>query len=314
MSVIETNKNHPKVSIIILNWNGLKDTIECLESLKKITYPNYKVIVVDNASSGDDVKVLREKFGDYIHIIQNDKNYGYTGGNNIGIRHSLASSQPDYFLILNPDTVVNPDFLSRMTEAAQKDALIGIAGPKVYYYEKPNCIQSAGAKINMWTGRASHIGINKLDTGQYNYLQEVDFVSGCCILIKADAISNVGLFDESFFCYWEEVDYCIRAKRTGYKVMHVPEAKIWHKAPMKRTLWKRNQMRNRPSGFTYYYMARNNFRFMRKHATRRRYLSFLTYFFGLQLWILSGFYLAYFRDIKGVISFYRGVKDGFLNQ
>ena len=136
---------YPKVSIIILNWNGWKDTIECLESLQRLTYPNYHVIVVDNGSRGNDAEVLQEKFGDYISLIRNDKNYGYTGGNNIGIRHALNNSSPDYFLILNNDVAVAPDFLTEMVKVADNDAAIGIVGPKVYYYDFPNRIQSSWA-------------------------------------------------------------------------------------------------------------------------------------------------------------------------
>ena len=124
----------PKVSIIILNWNGLDDTIECLESLQKITYPNYEVIVVDNGSRGNDAQVLREKFGDYIELIQNDKNYGYTGGNNIGIRYALHNSSWDYFLVLNNDTVVESGFLTELVNIAESAPSSGIAGPKIHLF------------------------------------------------------------------------------------------------------------------------------------------------------------------------------------
>ena len=302
----------PKVSIIILNWNGLEDTIECLESLKKSAYPNYNVIVVDNASAGDDVKILRERFEGYIHIIQNDKNYGYTGGNNIGIRHILASSQPDYLLILNPDTVVNPDFLSRMTEIVQKDALIGIVGPKVYYYDFPDRIQSAGLKVNMWTGQTSHIGVKQIDNGQYDQRREVDCLMGCCLLIKNNVIKNIGMLDESYFCYWDETDYCARAREAGYKLIYVPEARIWHKASIKMKAWHDNPVTRKASSLMYYYMARNNFKFMRKHASKTQYCSFVLYFFGWHLWFTTAMCLLYYRDVARLLAFYRGTRDGIL--
>jgi len=112
--------------------------MECLESLRNITYPDYEVIVVDNASEGNDVRILREKFGDYIHIIENDKNYGYTGGNNIGMKYAMAHHQPDYILILNNDTVVAPNFLTGMIGAAESDDSIGVVGPKVCYNDPPD--------------------------------------------------------------------------------------------------------------------------------------------------------------------------------
>lgn len=296
-----------------MNWNGLEDTVECLESLKKITYPNYEVIVGDNGSKGNDAQVLEEKFGDYVHLIRNDKNYGYTGGNNIAIRYVADNSAPDYFLILNNDTVVAPDFLGQMIKVTESDASIGIVGPKVYYYKFPNRIQGAGGKVNMRTGQASHIGIKEIDSGQYDTQQEVDYISGCCLLIKKEVIQKVGLFDESYFCYWDETDYCFRVREAGYKVIYIPEAKIWHKAPLKLRIWDRTPMGAKTSGLYYYYMARNNFKFMRKHATQTQYRSFLFYFFGYHFWFMTAVCLLYHRDVGRLFGFYRGVKDGLLN-
>ena len=305
--------NPPKVSIIILNWNGLKDTVECLESLKKVIYPNYEVIVVDNGSRGNDAQVLEEEFGDYIHLIRNDKNYGYTGGNNIGIRYALNNSSPDYFLILNNDTVVASDFLDQLIKAAESDASMGIAGSKVYYYDFPNRIQGVGGKVNMRTGQVSLIGVKEIDTGQYDVQRDVDYIFGCCLLVRADVIQKVGLFDESYFCYWDETDYCFRAREAGYKVVYIPEAKIWHRAPMKLKVWSKASTGGRPSGLPYYYMARNNFRFMRGHATKGQYRSFLFYFFGYHFWFTTGVCLLYHRDMRRFFGFYRGVRDGLCN-
>ena len=303
----------PRVSIIILNWNGLEDTVECMESLKKITYHNYEIIVVDNDSKGNDAQVLEDKFGDYVRLIRNNKNYGYTGGNNIGIRYVADNSAPDYFLILNNDTIVAPDFLGQMIKVAESDASIGIVGPKVYYYHFPKRIQSAGGKVNMRTGQASLIGVKEIDAGQYDTQQEVDCVSGCCLLIKKEVIQKVGLFDESYFCYWDETDYCFRAREAGYKVLYIPEAKIWHKAPLKLRIWDKTPMAAKRSGLYYYFMARNNFKFMKKHATNGQYRSFLFYFFGYHLWFMTAVCLLYHHDVGRLLGFYRGVKDGLSN-
>jgi GT2 family glycosyltransferase len=296
-------KMMPRVSIIILNWNGLKDTVECLASLKKIAYPNYEVIVVDNGSKGNDAQVLEEEFGDYIKLVRNDKNYGYTGGNNIGIRCVLKNSSPDYFLILNNDTVVAPDFLGQMIKVAESDASVGIVGPQVYYYDFPNRIQSAGASINIRTSQPFSAGTK----------QELNWLSGCCLLIKKELIQKVGLFDESYFCYWDENDYCFRAKESGYKVVCIPEAKMWHKAPMHLKVPGKTSTSGTAGGLPYYYMARNRFRFMRKHATKGQYRNFLLYFFGYYFWFVTAAYLLYYRDIRRVVGFCRGVRDGMFN-
>jgi GT2 family glycosyltransferase len=266
--------------------------------------------VVDNGSEGNDARALEEKFRDYAHVVRNDRNYGYTGGNNIGIRYVSDRSSPDYVLILNNDTIVAPDFLDRMIKTAESDASIGIAGPKVYYHKFPDRIQSAGARVNMRTGQASLIGVKEVDSGQYDKQREVDYVIGCCLLIKREVIQKVGLFDESYFCYWDETDYCFRAREAGYKVVYVPGAKIWHKAPLKLRMQEKSPQSGKASGLSYYFMARNNFKFMRKHATKGQYRSFLLYFFGYHFWFMTAVCLLYHRDVGRLLGFYRGAKDG----
>jgi len=302
-----------KVSVIILNWNGLEDTIECLESLKKINYPNYEVILVDNGSKGNDVQVLEEKFGDYIHLIQNDKNYGYTGGNNIGMRYVVRDSASEYVLILNNDTVVAPDLLDHMVQVAESDPSIGMVGSKVCYYDCHGRIQGVGGKVNMRTGQASLIGFKEIDTGQYDTEQEVDYIFGCCLLVKTEAVRKIGLFDESYFCYWDETDYCFRARAAGYKVVYAPAATVWHKASLQVKVWDKSPAGGSVGGLSYYYMARNNFRFMRKHANKVQYRSFVLYFFGYYVWLVTGVCLLSHRDVRQLIGFWRGARDGLFN-
>ena len=265
---------NPKVSIIILNWNGLDDTVHCLESLEKITHLNYDIIVVDNGSKGNDAEILREKFKDYIHIIENDKNYGFAEGCNIGIRYALKNSAPDYILLLNNDTTVAPDFLAEMVKIAESDPLIGIAGPKIYFYDVPNKIQSVGAQIDWRKGQSFSFGQHEIDTGQFDEIREVDWVYGCALLIKRTTIEDIGLLDPAYFAYVEEVDWCVRCKKSGYKVVCIPKAKIWHKghfAP------------DRMSELPYYYMTRNQFLFMWKHARKSQFISFFIKFLFKEL-------------------------------
>jgi len=302
----------PRVSIIVLNWNGLEDTVECLESLKKITYPDYDIIVVDNGSEGDDARVLEERFGDYIHLIRNDRNYGYTGGNNIGMRYALENSAPDYVLLLNNDTTVAPDLLDPMVRAAGGDDSTGLVGPKVYYHGFPDRIYGAGGRVSMRTGRTFHIGMKERDSGQYDKQQEVDYVPGCCLLIKRAVIDQVGLLDESYFCYWEETDYCFRARAAGYRSVYVPEAKIWHRAPLKLSVWERTPAGGKVSGLYRYYMARNSFKFLRKHATKGQYRTFLLYLLGYHLWFMTAVCLLYHRDPGQLAGFWRGVREGLM--
>jgi hypothetical protein len=253
--------NRPKVCVIILNWNGLKDSIECLESLKKITYTNYDIIVVDNASSGNDVEVLRGRYGDYIHIIQNDKNYGFAEGNNIGIRYALAHLPPDYVFLLNNDTVVAPDVLDELVKAAEDDPKIGIVGPKIYYYAingRKDVIWSAGGKIRWWHPWIYNgIGHKDNDLPQYQRLRTVDWASGAAMMIKRTAIDKIGLLNSQYFFGTEDVEYCLKARKHGFRVTYVPAARVWHKAGKSR-LKQGPRFSDLPP---YYRLIRRNFPF-----------------------------------------------------
>jgi len=299
----EKMKSYPKVSIVILNWNGLDDTIECLESLKKITYPNYEVIVVDNGSKGNDVQVLQERFGDYIHLIKNDKNYGFAKGANIGMTYALNNSAPDYVLLLNNDTVVDPEFLTEMVKAAQADLAIGIIGPKTYYYNQPNKIQLTWNRIDLWRGRVFLAGAGEIDRGQHNEDRETDYVPGSCFLVKRETLGKIGLFDAAYFCYGEESDYCMRAKRAGYRLVYYPKAKVWHKV---------SSTAKKITGLFEYYSTRNRFWFMKKYATKLQFFSFVLWFFLFEFWFVSGSLLIHHRHIKLLRCFYKGIKDGLL--
>ena len=220
--------NYPRVSTIILNWNGLEDTMACLESLRKITYPNYEVIVVDNGSKGNDVEVLEQGFAGFAHIIANDRNYGFPEGCNIGMRYALTNGA-DYILLLNNDTLVDTEFLSEMVKVAEAGPSIGITGSKIYYYYQPNRIQAVGGKIHWWLGDIETYGEEE-DIGQYDNKAEYDYILVPSFLIKKALIQKISLMDPSFFFGVEEYDYCTRARRAGFKVVYVPTSRVWHKA------------------------------------------------------------------------------------
>ncbi|MBT9151300.1 MAG: N-acetylglucosaminyl-diphospho-decaprenol L-rhamnosyltransferase [candidate division WS2 bacterium] len=212
--------------------------------------------------------------------------------------------------MLNNDTTVDPEFLTELVRVAESSPSIGIAGPKVYFYDFPNRIQSAGARIDLYRGTSPSIGSRQIDKGQYDKSEVVDYVPGCCMLLKNEVILKVGVLDESYFCYWEETDYCLRARRAGYKIVYTPQAKIWHKAPTKEKIWHSRVRSGKKTDMVSYFMARNNFKFMRKHATRWQYCSFVIYFFTYQFWFTTGVCLLFHRDIRELIGFYRGVRDG----
>lgn len=219
--------NKPLVYIIVLTWNGKKDTLECLHSLKKVTYDNFRILVVDNASS-DGTKVETEKLFPDTEYILNQTNLRFAGGNNVGIDYALDKGA-DYILLLNNDTTVAENFLDELVDTLTRSSNIGVVGPKMYYHSGPNHIWYAGGKIEWWKGWISHIGVREIDNGQYDQKQETDFVSGCCILVKREVIEKIGKLDTAYYIYGEDVDWCIRASRAGFKIIYQPDAKIWHK-------------------------------------------------------------------------------------
>jgi len=290
----------PLVAVVILNWNGLQDTCECLVSLQKIDYADYKVVVVDNGSHNNEAKTLQTMFVGYADVIANGQNLGYAGGVNIGIKYAMDKYSPDYYLLLNNDTTVDPRFLSMLVAELEKDATAGVAGPKVYYYDRRDVIQSIGAYVNMYSGEASYPGLNEKDRGQYDMVRKVDWV-GPCVLIKSAVIGTTGYFDEDYFAYWEDVDFCARAGRDGFKTIYVPASLIWHKL---------GGAVGGASPRMYYFMARNRIRFMQKNAGKFQYACFITYLTIYNIWAASAYLLLTGRKTQ-LKAFWRGLRDGF---
>jgi GT2 family glycosyltransferase len=290
----------PKVVIIILNWNGKADTIECLESMKRITYSNYKILLVDNGSTDGSVECFRERYPG-MEIIENRENLGFAEGNNVGIRKAMETGA-DYVLLLNNDTVVDKEFLGELVEVAESDPKIGFAGPKVYYYNynsRKDVLNFAGGKLNMWKGTSYHIGGNEIDTGQYDEIKKVDYAEGSCLFISKEVINKIGLLDSIYFTYWEETDWCIRGKNAGYSSIFVPKAKIWHKIGASNK-GKKNV----------YYLVRNRFWFMRKYSTLFEYFSSSLYFIVFIFWFQSSIFVLYHRDFNEFTCFCKGIIDG----
>ncbi len=217
----------PLVYIIVLTWNGREDTLECLRSLADLTYPNYRVLVVDNNSADGTAVALVQEFPG-TEVIVNNSNLRFAGGNNVGIRRA-ADRGAEYILLLNNDTTVDPRFLTLMVDAMQNDGSAGIAGPKIYYFADRNRIWYAGGRIEWSKGWISHLGVHETDKGQYDTAGETAYVTGCCMLVKRQVIERIGMLDEAYYIYGEDADFCVRASRAGFRLLYVPAAVIWHK-------------------------------------------------------------------------------------
>lgn len=224
----------PKVSIIILNWNGWQDTLECLESLAKITYQNYEVVVIDNNSTNESPAKLKnenEKLktnGKNFKLIENKDNLGFAGGNNPGIKYTIENKS-DYILLLNNDTIVDPGFLEKLVKTGESDQSFGIIGPKIYYETDRNRIWFGGGHFS-WLGGGRHLEFDKTDNKPFDEtIKEINFMTGCCFLIKREVIEKIGLMNEDFFLYYEDTEWSLRAGESGYKIIYSPGAHIWHK-------------------------------------------------------------------------------------
>jgi len=335
----------PKVGIIILNWNGWKDTIECLESVFRNSYSNYQVIVVDNGSADGSIEKIKdwaegkqevltpesthplyhlshppvkkpipyicyirkvaERGGDItleekvirkwqeqrkanskklnptspypLIFIQTGENIGFAGGSNVGIRYILTKDDYNYVLLLNNDMVVDKCFLEPLIQIAENNKKIGIVGPKVYSYDKIQEIYCAGCGIKIHPLKGlilSERGKKEIDRGQYDRIEEVGYISGCCLGIKCKAIKVVGFMDERYFLYFEETDWTLRFMRLGWKPVYVSHSNVWHKGS--HTVGKNNP-------FRVYYSIRNKLLITQKIFGKRFWFIFYPLFLGKSL-------------------------------
>lgn len=212
-----------KVAVVILNYRVADETIKCIESVKNSSYMNIKIIVVDNHSEDG----LEEKLRDVedVYFYQNEENSGYTGGNNLGMKLALQMGV-DYVLVLNPDTTITPDCIENLVKAAEKTGA-GIVGPKIYFTGSKT-IWYAGGVMDLANVIGKHRGVDEKDVGQYDEQMETDYVTGAAMLINIEVIKKIGFFDDNFFLYYEDADYCMRAKKKGFKIYYVPEAIVHH--------------------------------------------------------------------------------------
>ena len=250
-----TYKDRPKVTVIILNWNGKEDTLECLASVKKIDYSNFEILLVDNGSVDDSVEAVSEHYPD-VTLLQTGDNLGYAGGNNVGIRYAL-DNKAEYVLLLNNDTVVDVQLINALIVASKAIVNRAIMGGKIYYYAQPDTLWYAGARWIPDKLDFEHIGLGQKDTKIFDELTKTDYVTGCLMFVPAEIFRQVGLLDEDFFLIYEETDWCYRAKKYGYDCYYIPTVKIWHKVSV--------SFGGSQSPIFEYFMARNRLLWASKH-------------------------------------------------
>jgi GT2 family glycosyltransferase len=218
----------PLISIVVLNYNGKEHLDDCLKSLKALKYPNFEVIVVDNGSTDGSVNFVR-KFFKWVRIVENEENLGFCEGNNRGYK----ASKGKYVVLLNNDTVVEPEWLSEMMKIIEKNESIGACACKVKLFSERNLFNSAGIELDVY-GFAFSRGLPcrnnyEQDKGQYDKIEEVFSSYGAAMMVRKSAIKRVGFLNPDFKMWFEEIDFCWRLRLAGYKIFYVPTAIVYHK-------------------------------------------------------------------------------------
>lgn len=216
-----------KVFIVLLNYNGYKDTLKCIDSINnKENEFNDNIIVVDNNSTDNSKNILEKD--KRIHFIETNENGGFAKGNNIGIKYAIENNA-QYIILLNNDTEIEENAISILVQAAEKDSSVGIVGSRIMYFDNKELINYCGGKIDWLKGATIHENYKRkyIDKGiNYKY---TEFITGCCMLIKREVIEKIGYLPEEYFMYYEDTDYCVKAKENGYKLGLCEDSVIYHK-------------------------------------------------------------------------------------
>ena len=267
----------PEISIITVNYNGLEDTCELIDSLQSHLNINYEIIVVDNASKNDESKVLSSRYPDIISLRSPD-NLGFSGGNNLGIKHSRGR----YLLFLNNDTYITDNCISELITFMDSHPQAGGSSPKLKYADELNIIQYAGSTVlSNITIRNQVIGQGEIDNGQYDTACHTHFLHGAAMLVRREVFEHVGQMPEIYFLYYEEIDWSSRMKENGYELWYIPQCTVYH---------KESRSVGTDSYTKVYYMSRNRL----LYALRNRKGIFR---------ILSHLYLLYVVGCRDVLRY-----------
>jgi GT2 family glycosyltransferase len=293
------------VSIIIISYNRIDTIVRAVDSISKY-YKNYRFIVIDNSENTQFFQTLKIKLRkfDTVILLKNSQNFGFAKAVNQGIEIAMKDENCIYILLLNDDAYVDKDCIPKLIDALERDKRALLAGPTIYYEKHPNTVWSAGGYFNEFLGKIKIPLKNKTITIKELSkipIQEVDFLTGCVLLIKREAIEKVGKFDEAFFFYSEDIDYCYRVKKAGYKCLWVPSAITWHDIDL-------NIRFNTP--FVMYNLAKSGIIFRLKHFKGIKLLNNLIFLF-----FFHSVYRTFFSIKKGnmttIKSWFSGLIDGF---
>jgi len=306
VNISDNNKNNmifPFVSVVIVTKDRVKDTIECIQSVLKSNYSRYEIILVDNGSKDDTVKIVKEMFTN-INIIANEKNLGLSEGRNLGQR----SAKGEYILFLDSDTSIDSAMIAELVSILINNRKIAFSSPKMYSYFEPRRIWYAGAFFNLVSGRARNFGELSIDNGQFDNILTTSHAP-TAFMIRKDVADALGGHDNIFIMSYADSDFCIRIWKAGYIGVYVPKAILFHKVHHQdQSDSLRSMGMNTPSRA--YYYARNKVIFMKRHTSHMGFIAFLLIFFPI-------YHIYYTRKIlKNILSrpyliyYWKGVIDG----
>ena len=257
----------PSVWVVVLNWNGLSDTLACLASLQHLHYARHTVVVVDNGSTDGSAAELRRAIRPHeIELIEAGRNLGYSGGNNLGIRHALGRGA-DFVLVLNNDTTVDPMLLDELIVAAERYPAAGCFGPWIYYMHDPDRVWFMRSEWNPAASAFTTPGKGGIAPELPHVPTSTEYVCGAALFFRADVARQIGLFDERFFLVYEDSDWCFRARRAGFECITVPTARIWHKIG--------TSFGSEASPLRTYFSIRNKLLWAEKNVSRREWWQIL---------------------------------------
>jgi len=286
----------PHVQIVILSYNQCEDTLRTLDSLSRMTYPNFELIVVDNNSTDLTIKAVQSKYPNVILLVQST-NKGFAAGANVGLQRGIET-KADFVLIINNDVLVTPSMLTSLIESVTPD--VGIVAPLIYYMDDPKRIWSKGFLKHPLLLEPRGNARGQIDHGQWITPFNVDYLLGCALLIRVSLLKEVGLFDERFFFYYEDLDFSLRIQQKGYRLLTVPQAKMWHKVASSAPVG---------SSFRTYHMARSSIIFFRTHAKGFQRLAVLIFRFGSAVKSSCIFLMGKRLDL--LQNYWKGIWDGW---
>ncbi|PSK99260.1 glycosyltransferase family 2 protein [Cecembia rubra] len=297
------SKTHSSVAVILVNWNGYALTKRCLHSLEKVSFTNFSVIVVDNASEDGSYEKLKSEFS-FPVFLKNNKNLGFTGGNNRGIAYAMEQGF-DYILLLNNDTVVDPGFIEELVLIAGNKPDSGMVQPLILFMDSPERIWSAGGKMANSLGISKTLGDREKLSDYRLKDRELDWATGCCILIPKEVIQKTGALENSFFAYFEDVDWSLRVRKAGYTIFLASKSIIFHEGSASS---KKAHDEGTLSPRVFYLHARNQLFILRRHfGFPYGLLAWPYHLFKYIAWMCYFCLRGRFKKMKAVA---KGIRDG----